>query len=146
MDERRQSSLDGTHARPAWRIEPMSSAVLVTVGTEIDLAAVPLFTQVLDAAAAFGLPVILNCADLRYLDSTGMDVLLRYRTRVPRVAIASPQNVIRKIFGVLSLDEVIPIYDTVDTAIEACRDGEGIVGAPAPHGPADAGTGSSPTG
>ena len=49
MDERRQSSLDGTHARPAWRIEPMSSAVLVTVGTEIDLAAVPLFTQVLDA-------------------------------------------------------------------------------------------------
>ena len=80
MDERRQSSLDGTPARPAWRIEPMSSAVLVTVGTEIDLAAVPLFTQVLDAAAAFGLPVILNCADLRYLDSPGMDVSLRYRT------------------------------------------------------------------
>ena len=46
----------------------------------------------------------------------------------------------------LSLDEVIPIYETVDTAIAACRDGEGIVGAPAPHGPADAGTGSSPTG
>lgn len=118
---RSQGGVPGT----AWQIDPMSSAVLVTVASEIDLAAVPMFSKVLNDAAAYGLPVILNCAALRYLDSTGMDVLLRYGKRVPRVVLASPQDVIRKIFRVLSLDTVIPLYESVDIAIAACRDAEG---------------------
>jgi len=111
-----------------WRIDPMESAVLVTVASEIDLATVPVFTRVLGDAALYELPVILNCADLKYLDSTGMDVLLRYRTRVPRVALASPRDVIRKIFGVLSLDAVIPMYESVDTALAACAAAAPIAG------------------
>jgi stage II sporulation protein AA (anti-sigma F factor antagonist) len=126
MNEPHPPRPQGVGQGTAWRIDAMSSAVLVTVASEIDLAAVPVFSKVLNDAAAYGLPVILNCAALRYLDSTGMDVLLRYRTRVPRVALASPQEVIRKIFGVLSLDTVIPIYESVDTAIAACGDADAL--------------------
>ena len=121
----------------------MESAVLVTVASEIDLATVPIFTQVLGAAAAYRLPVILNCTDLKYLDSTGMDVLLRYRTRVPSVALASPRDVIRKIFGVLTLDAVIPMYESVDMALAACAAARQVADAhaflaPLPAAPTDA--------
>jgi anti-sigma B factor antagonist len=69
--------------------------------------------------------VVLDCAELTFIDSTGMGVILgalRILTRHGgHMAIACRNPTVLRLFAVTHMDETIPIAPTREGAVEAAR-------------------------
>ena len=88
---------------------------------EIDAHTAPLL-----ATAMADLPtgdVTVDVADVSFMDSSGLKVLLATRKRVQLVggqlALAAPGRSVRKVLTVTGLDQAFPVSDTVDAALAA---------------------------
>ncbi len=67
--------------------------------------------------------VVLDCTDLRFIDSSGLRVLIRAHKTAKEhqvlLAIAAPIHRVLQTLRVTSLDTRIPIFDTVSEALTA---------------------------
>ncbi|WP_159941539.1 MULTISPECIES: STAS domain-containing protein [unclassified Nocardiopsis] len=67
--------------------------------------------------------VVLDCSDLRFIDSSGLRVLIRAHKAAKEqralLAIASPIQRVLQTLRVTSLDTRIPVFDTVSEALTA---------------------------
>jgi anti-sigma B factor antagonist len=97
------------------------TAVVVMLSGDLDLATAPELRNTLQEALTERKHLILDMADLRFLDSTGIGVLVR----IHKKAIASggvlafaavPPNV-TKILEVTCLDRIFPVYPQVEDAL-----------------------------
>ncbi|MER7580673.1 STAS domain-containing protein [Kitasatospora sp. NPDC097691] len=84
--------------------------------------------------------IVVDLADLRFCDSTGLNILLRARLDAEAAGhlleLAGPNAVVARIFAITGADTVLRIHPDVATAIGA--PGPGSTG-PAPSGPAPSG-------
>src|SRR5579864_1558295 len=78
-------------------------------------------------AGVGGRDVVVDLKELRYIDSSGINALLRARQRYTRtgqrIVLADVPSRIRRIFGIIAVEEIIPMFPTVDAALAGIRNG-----------------------
>jgi len=66
--------------------------------------------------------LILDLSRVDYLDSSGVGVLLSLfkfmREREGSLAVAEPNEKIKRVFEVTKMGEIIPVYETLEAAVE----------------------------
>jgi anti-sigma B factor antagonist len=107
------------------RREDLEGAVCLALTGELDLASLPTLQAHLKAVVDTDDNVIVEMSGLRYIDSSGAKALLdAHRTfarRGRRLRLAAPSPMARRILEVLGLESVLPMFDTVDAALEDLR-------------------------
>jgi len=95
-------------------VSPLDDATIVTVVGELDGATADVFAEALAYAMTYGLPIVLECSHLTYIDSSGFRPLLDYRHRLPVITLAGVDRAARNVLETLNLQTVFPIYDRLD--------------------------------
>ncbi len=117
-DFRQNGHHDPRGATFECRTEVVSGCSVVHVFGEVDLATVHILKEALDSAIAAPHPIIVDFAATRYIDSTTIHALLRAKERHHQtLAVAALGPMLRRVFRLTKVDEVIPLYDTLDAAL-----------------------------
>ncbi|WP_433222496.1 anti-sigma factor antagonist [Microtetraspora malaysiensis] len=100
----------------------LSGAVVVVVAGELDLFTAPILRdEVRDAIMQDGATIVLDLAELSFMDSSGLSVLIEaWRLATSEgggVCLAAPQPPVARILRTTGLDRRIKVYADVDTAI-----------------------------
>ena len=103
----------------------LGGAVCLILTGELDLASVATLQAHFKAIAQSEDHVIVDLSGLRYIDSTGAKTLLdahRMLSRTGRrIALAAVQPMARRIIDVMGIEKAIPIFPTVEAALEYLR-------------------------
>ena len=103
----------------------LNGAVCLALSGELDLASVPVLQAQFQAMARTEDELIVDMSGLEYIDSTGAKALLdahRQMSRTGRrIVLAAVQPMARRIIDVMGLEKAIPIFSTVDAALEYLR-------------------------
>lgn len=103
------------------RTEHTATAVLLHVRGEVDLASVHVLDAALESALKMDQPVVVNLTEVSYIDSTGLLALVRCRERArrdgQRMALVVHSPTVRKLVEILQLDRIIPVFPSVDAAL-----------------------------
>jgi anti-sigma B factor antagonist len=97
----------------------------VSPSGDLDLATAPaLRAELVDASRSGSTLVVLDLAQVPFLDSVGMSVLIgghkRLRHTGGRLHLAAPSSFVRRALGLARLDAIIPTYLTVGEAEADC--------------------------
>lgn len=105
--------------------EDLEGAVCLALSGELDLASIPTLLAHLKAVAESEDDVIIEMSGLRYIDSSGAKALLdAHRTFAQRgrgLGLAAPSPMTRRILEVLGLETVLPMFETVEAALQQLR-------------------------
>ena len=100
-----------------------NGAGIVRASGDIDLPNVHLFAEMLDQALGDSESVIVDLAEVSYIDSTGLNVLIGLHEQCARrrtnMAVVFTSRNLWRIFSVLDLQEVFRVFPTVDAALRA---------------------------
>jgi anti-sigma B factor antagonist len=107
-------------------IDSLGGHAVVALYGELDLADAPgLASHLITAVAACGPSIIVDLADLAFIDSCGLGVLVRVlkwaRESGGGMALAAPQQQVRRILGVTGLIDVFSVYPSVQQAASGTR-------------------------
>ena len=110
-------------------VEVTTSAghTVVSASGEIDIASAPVLEAAIDASIGNGTrQLIVDLQNVSFLDSTALHLLVTVLKRLGpgSLGVVARRSNVRKIFALSGLDTLIPIFDTVDDAIDAktlCR-------------------------
>ena len=99
---------------------------VITVRGELDVGSAGPFTRALNAAVEARRCVVLDFADLTFIDSTGMMVLLGGLRRVERgggcLVVACTNPTVLRIFALTGMDKTFSIETMRQRAIDLARD------------------------
>lgn len=114
-------------------------AAVVGVGGELDLDNVaPLARALSEAGRDCTGPVVLDLSAVGFADSSTVNVLLQARSVLgARLRIARPSAFLWRLFEVIGLQEALPVYNTVESALaRGVHDdaGSGSAGSAVPGG------------
>lgn len=103
---------------------------VLEVGGEVDVYTAPrLRERLVELVEEGSRSVIVDLGRVDFLDSTGLGVLVgalkRLRAAGGSFGLVCDKEPLLKIFRITALDQVFPIYPTVDAAINAGRTGTG---------------------
>jgi anti-anti-sigma factor len=89
---------------------------VLAVDGEIDLGSADVLAVAVESALAGGAAELwIDLTDMRFMDSSGLHVLLDTRSRMRdlnrRLAIICPAGSVRRLFDVAGVSEHMPIYD-----------------------------------
>jgi anti-sigma B factor antagonist len=103
----------------------VEGAAVLTLSGELDLSNVATLEVYACKAVEGRGGIIFDMHDLRYLDSSGIRALLGFERSLSRenrrIALVGPSPLVRRVLGVLSLEEVMPVFGTVDEALSYVR-------------------------
>lgn len=122
------AGLDDTRANAlVCTLREDGHATCLSLDGELDLASVASFLGYLKRAGDGGRHVIVDLGKLRYIDSSGINALLRARGRYTRngqrIVLADVPASIRRILDIVAVEAVVPMFPTVDAALAGLRDG-----------------------
>ena len=105
---------DTTHALVTR--QEVGRRTVLAVGGEIDLDSVGVLSASVEAALAGGAAELwIDLTHTRFMDSSGLHVLLDTRSRVRdlnrQLAIICPPGPVRRLFDVAGVTEHLPVYD-----------------------------------
>ena len=107
------------------RREDLGGVTCLILTGELDLASVPTIQAHLKAIAQTEDHLIVDMSELRYIDSTGAKVFLdthrMFLRSGRRIVLAGVQPLTMRIIEVMGVQKVIPIFPTVDEALESLR-------------------------
>ena len=107
---------------------------VVTPAGEIDLATAPRLKSRLVGLLGEGYTrFVVDLAAVRYLDSTGLGVLIAFARRLTKdglVALAQPPAAVSALLEITGLDATFDVFATVDGALAHVRGGSGPVAPP----------------
>lgn len=123
----RQQKEDGEYGDAlghAWyRVDQVGGCAVVRAGGEIDSRTVHDFREAVDEAASLASHVVIDLADVRFVDSSGLGGLIvarnNARERGGSMALVSPPPVVRRLLGSTRLHDVFAIYNSLAEAINA---------------------------
>ncbi|HLI57112.1 MAG TPA: STAS domain-containing protein [Actinomycetota bacterium] len=105
--------------------ESLPEADVVRVSGELDISSSPALREELTEVARGGRNVILDLADLRFMDSTGLSVIIaalkRLRERSLDLLLCAPQPPVRRTLEICGLDEIITIRPTEADTLDHLR-------------------------
>jgi anti-anti-sigma factor len=105
---------------PVRAVDAIDSAVVVRLAGELDLYnAEEIRDAIGEAIARSPRRLVVDLAEVGFIDSTALGVLIEARARVgaDRLALAAPQLETRRTLQVSGLDRHLAVYDTVDDAL-----------------------------
>lgn len=106
----------------AWPDEIPSVLVLHVAG-EIDLMTAPCLKLHVDQLIGRGLPIIVDCSELRYLDLAGIHALEDCHQRAEqaeqRLLLVGSTPLVHNIFVITQLNQRVPLFDTMGEALTA---------------------------
>ncbi|WP_326647896.1 STAS domain-containing protein [Streptomyces sp. NBC_01750] len=115
---------EGAPGRGRLRVEVRAGAdaVVLVLDGELDHdTALPLREALVEAVEARAERIVVDCADLRFCDSTGLNVLLRARLAASeaggRVELAGLRPPVARMFDITGAHAVFRVYATVDEAL-----------------------------
>lgn len=96
--------------------------VLAVTG-EIDISTAAVFEDALQGAIKTSKQVVVDLSGVRFMDSTGLGVLMRAQKHQDGVGaflrLAAPSDRVVRILGVTQLDSVFAVYPSVDASTGA---------------------------
>jgi anti-sigma B factor antagonist len=116
----------------AWyQVDEQSGCAVVRVGGDIDARTVHAFHEVVTEAAGLSRHVIIDLADVTFVDSSGLGALIVARKSAREaggsISLVSPPLVVRRLLGSTQLHDVFAIYDSLAEAVRA-RPQSGLAG------------------
>jgi anti-sigma B factor antagonist len=93
-------------------VDRQDNAVIVRVEGELDLATAPTVWVALERALAAGDQLVLDLADVTFIDSSGLSVLIRaYQVLGPSgtFTVRSPNTQARRLFELAGVDSLISV-------------------------------------
>jgi anti-sigma B factor antagonist len=89
---------------------------------DVDLAAVPDLEEALEAAIRDSVGAfVVDLTDVSFIDSTGLQVLLRARALLGRedraLVLVCPHGPVRRVFELAGVSDVFVLYPTADAAM-----------------------------
>ena len=103
--------------------------VIARLSGEVDLANTPAVSAaVLESVPNDAIGVIIDLADVRYIDSVGIRMLFTFvrslhASRQGMAVAVPPDSPVRNLLKITHLDEATELRNTVDEAIAALREG-----------------------
>jgi anti-sigma B factor antagonist len=102
---------------------------VLLVGGEVDVYTAPrLRERLVELVDGGARKVVVDLGRVEFLDSTGLGVLVgahkRLRAAGGSLALVCAREPLLKIFRITALDQVFPLYDSVDTATAAGVEGQ----------------------
>ena len=109
--------------------EPIDGVVVISIIGELDMASAPrLRTELVGIVAAEATPlVVLDLAGVDLLDPTGLGVIFdgvkRSRLGGGDLALARAEPQVQQDLDLMRVSEILPLYESVDDAIQALQVG-----------------------
>jgi anti-sigma B factor antagonist len=116
----REARVDGGGLReePVAAVDRRDGAIVVRLTGELDLYnADTLRAALFDAAAETPKRLVVDLADVRFIDSTALGVLVETRSRVEGFVLAAPALETRRALQVSGLDRHFAVHGTVEDAL-----------------------------
>jgi anti-anti-sigma factor len=116
----REARVDGGGLReePVAAVDRRNGAIVVRLTGELDLYnADTLRAALFDAAAETPERLVVDLADVRFIDSTALGVLVETRSRVEAFLLAAPALETRRALQVSGLDRHFAVHGTVEDAL-----------------------------
>jgi anti-sigma B factor antagonist len=114
---------DGLRKHPVLGIEDMGSACVVRLGGELDLYnADQVRAGLADACGRAPERVVVDLAEVEFIDSTALGVLIESRTKLENrggLVLAAPGLETRRALQISGLDRLFTVHDTVQEALAA---------------------------
>ncbi|MFD5110533.1 STAS domain-containing protein [Streptomyces cinereoruber] len=92
---------------------------IATLHGEIDYDETDILRQALLPEGQPILPVVADMSGVTFLDSSGINTLLRINQQVSRLRIAAPTESVRRVLALVGADTVIPCHPTLEDALTA---------------------------
>lgn len=105
---------------PVRGVETVNGAIVVHLAGELDLYnAEEVRGALADAIASSPERIVVDMAEVEFVDSTALGVLIEARSKLGRdgLALAAPQLDTRRTLQVSGLDRHLPVHDTVADAL-----------------------------
>ena len=104
--------------------EVVRGALVITIAGELDIATSPRVRELLsNAARDRDRPLVIDLTRCVFVDSTGLATLLHgakpAQNGESNVALVSAGGEVRKLLELTAIDRTIPVYESLDSAIEA---------------------------
>ena len=104
--------------------EVVRNASVITILGELDIATSPKVRELLSEAARDGdRPLVIDLTGCDFVDSTGLATLLHgakpAQNGESNVALVCTGGEVRKLLELTAIDRTIPVYETLDSAIDA---------------------------
>ena len=104
--------------------EVVRGAWVITITGELDIATSPKVRELLsDAARDQDKPLVIDLTTCDFVDSTGLATLLHgakpAQNGESNVALVCVGGEVRKLLELTAIDRTIPVYETLDSAINA---------------------------
>jgi len=97
----------------------------ISVKGELDLAVAGRLDQAIEGVEKSCLGLVVGLGDCEFIDSTGIAVILRARSRFAeegrRLVVCCPADQVERILDVTGLSEDGLVYESLDDAVEAMR-------------------------
>jgi anti-sigma B factor antagonist len=112
----------GAAPEHAWyKVDQIDGCAVVRAGGEIDSHTVHAFHEVVTEAASLSSRVVIDLAQVTFVDSSGLGGLIlarkNARARGGSVSLVSPPPMVRRLLGSTRLHDVFDIYDSLAEAI-----------------------------
>jgi anti-sigma B factor antagonist len=121
--EQRSDDLQNLREKPVLGIDSHDGGAVVRLGGELDLYNAPIVRQALaDVAAGKPSRLVVDLAEVSFIDSTALGVLIEARTKLANrraFLLASPRVETRRALQVSGLDRHLSVHDTVEDALSA---------------------------
>ena len=106
-----------------YQVEQMGDCAVVHAAGEIDAETVHGFDEVVTEAASLSSHVVIDLAQVTFVDSSGLGALIvsrnTARDRSGSMSLVSPPPMVRRLLGSTQLTDAFPIYDTLAEATHA---------------------------
>lgn len=120
------ASAGGSERVTECTISTCGAVTVIRVRGEIDLANARTLEDALNQAVHVALPVVVDLRETSYIDSTGLHLLVKsHGASGSRMAVVFASDLMRRIFSVLSLQELIPVYPSVRAAVAVLSEANG---------------------
>jgi anti-sigma B factor antagonist len=113
-------SVEPLREAPVRAVEAVNGSVVIRLAGELDLYnAEEVRAALAQAIDSNPRRVVVDMADVEFVDSTALGVLIEARAKLGRegLALAAPQLDTRRTLQVSGLDRHLPVHDTVEDAL-----------------------------
>ena len=90
---------------------------VVTLAGELDLVNAARVADTLDSVTSGPHKVVVDLTSLTFIDSSGIHAILAPRAGQQGIVIVCPAGNVRRVFDVTRIDQVVPLYETLDEAL-----------------------------
>lgn len=104
------------------QVTTAAGLTIVAACGEIDIASAPVLRAAIDTVVKNGSrQLIVDLGGVTFMDSTGLNLLIGVVRELGTgsLGVVASQPNVRRVFAVSGIDTVMPVFDSVDAAVEA---------------------------